>query len=214
MKTLEVLLGTLQFTINAVRPFKKVYSKIKDCYIDYQAFMCTSSMPEYKLIYHRFNPVGRATESYKSDMYVVNLNNGAYDFNFKGTLYHEFTHIYDDEWFIKKHCVSNNESTKRKKWVYKEIHAEQIRTLYMLGFKAINDNPQITYDKLMLGTGRKKISFHDYCIEYRDTLISSVNLLKTLSKNKMIKISINFCSQLVDCILYYIGIVSIYKKYW
>lgn len=212
-KLLKILLGIPMFIINIIRPFKKVYEKTQKYYAEYQIFMQTSNMPEFGLIYHRFNPIGCATENYESDMYILNLNNGSYDDELKGTLYHEFTHIYDDEWFIKKHHISNNNSTKNKKWVYEEIHAEQIRTLYMLGVSVINNVPEITYDKLMLGMGRKRISFHDYCIEHKETLISSVRFMKTINKNGKIKISISFCIKLVDCILYYIGIVSIYHKY-
>lgn len=212
-KLLKMLLGIPIFIINAIRPFKNVYNETQKYYAEYQIFMQTSNMPEFGLIYHRFNPIGCATENYKFDMYILNLNNGAYNDGLKGTLYHEFTHIYDDEWFAKKHHINNNDSTKRKKWVYKEIHAEQIRTLYMLGASVNNNVTEITYDRIMLGMGRKRISFHDYCIEHKETLISSINFMKAIKKNGKIKINISFCNKLVDCILYYIGIVSVYKKH-
>ncbi len=130
-----------------------------------------------------------------------------------GTLYHEFTHIYDDEWFAKKHQISNSDSNTIKKWVYEEIHAEQIRTLYMLGAKSINDIPEVTYDKLMLESGRKPVSFYDYCMENKDIIVNSMNLIKRLSSGGITKINIRFCYQLIDYILYYIGIISIYNRY-
>lgn len=208
----KILLRLPRFIINAIRPFNQVYRKSNQYYVDYQKFMCISNMPEFGLIYHRLNPLDKAEEYYQCDMYMLNVYNGAYGSKLKATLFHEFTHIYDDELFVKKFCISNSDNTKRKKWVYKEIHAEQIRMLYMLGCTTINDIPQINHNTILKGLGSKKISFYDYCIEYRNELNNRIDIMKAL-QNGVLKMNLKQCCQDINYILYYIGIISIYKKY-
>lgn len=209
----KILLRIPRFVINATRPFRQVYKKTNNCYAEYQNFMCTSGMPEYGLIYRRLNPSDKAEEYYDCGMYMLNVYNGAYTKKLKAILFHEFTHIYDDELFIKKHCISNNDNTKRKKWVYKEVHAEQIKTLCMLGFKTINDIPPIDHNTIIKGMRNKKITFHDYCIEYRDELNKKIDIMKSLQNGGVFKMSLGQCNQNINYILYYIGIISVYKKY-
>ena len=208
----KILLRIPRFIINAIRPFNQVYKKSNIYYADYQKFMCTSGMPEYRLIYHRLNPIDKAEEYYQCDIYMLNVYNGAYSNKLKATLFHEFTHIYDDELFIKKHCVGNSDNNKRKKWVYKEIHAEQIKTLYMLGCDTISDIPQIDHNTILRGMGNKKITFHDYCIEYKNELNKIIDIMKAL-QNGVLKMSLKQCSQDINYILYYIGIASIYNRH-
>lgn len=133
-------------------------------------------------------------------MYMLNVYNGAYSDNLKATLFHEFTHIYDDEVFIKKHCISNSDNSKRKKWVYKEIHAEQVKTLYMLGYNTISDIFPIDHNTILRGVGNKKISFYNYCIEYRNELNKKIDIMKSL-QNGVLKMSLK---QLSGYKLYFI----------
>lgn len=208
----KIFLRLPRFIINVLRPFRQVYKKSNQYYTDYQRFMCISDMPDFGLIYHRLNPIDKAEEYYQCEMYMLNVYNGAYNDKLKATLFHEFTHIYDDELFIKKHCISNSDNNKRKKWVYKEIHAEQIKTLYLLGNNTICDIPTIDHNTIIRGMRNEKISFHDYCIEYRDELNKIIDIMKSLQKG-VFKMSLKQCCQDVNYILYYIGIASIYNRY-
>ena len=100
---------------------------------------------------------------------------------------------------------------KRKKWANKEIHAEQIKTLFLIGAKTKNDIPKITYNQIICMD--KDITFQEYCLREKKVLISLIDYFKTLKKSGRFKISEKNCWQYVDCIMYYIGIVSVYKKY-
>lgn len=213
----KILVRMPSFILNAIRPFKQIFKKANSYYADYQKFMGISDMPEFGLIYHRLNPVGRATEDFGScgcDMYILNLNNGAYNKKLKATLFHEFTHIYDDELFIKKHRIGNTDIGNRRKYVYEEIHAEQVKILYMLGCKIITDISKIDHNTMLLGIRNKMVTFHDYCIEYRDELNAKIDIMKSLqNSNGIFSMSIEKCNQNINFILYYIGTISIYKKY-
>lgn len=62
----KILIRLPRFIINAIRPFEQVYKKSNQYYTDYQAFMCTSDMPDFGLIYHRLNPIDKAEEYYQN----------------------------------------------------------------------------------------------------------------------------------------------------
>lgn len=123
---------------------------VYEIYKEYQKFMHITDMPEYKIYIkskrksYFLHSLDMACEEYEQGKYYLYVSDVAYDINIKKEiLFHEFTHIYDREYLYNKyHFSKEGKLADINIHPFTEIHAEQVRFLYMLGCKDINDNPK------------------------------------------------------------------------
>lgn len=192
----------------------KTKAQVEKAYTDYQKFVKVSKMPTYKFKYINQQGTTIAEERNENNIYYLIISNklctNEYKSTAKGILYHEFTHILDEEELINKYGFSHNE--RNTMYVYKEIHAEQIKTLYLLGCKNIDDLESIDKDKISFQYKNEMYNIYDYLIEYQGELRNNIELIEN-AKNSKIKINIYEFNNIFNRIFYYIGAASIYLKY-
>lgn len=195
---------------------------VYDIYEEYQDFMCITDMPEYKIYFKSkgkglfTHSLDMAAEEYEQVTYNLYVSNVAYDSNVrKEILYHEFTHIYDREFLYNKYRFGKEgKLADINTHPFTEIHAEQVRFLYMLGCKNINDNPKgIAHNTVVWDINGKQLEFYDYLKESKDSIdkifVQGVDKIKYHHK----KTSKAIIGNMVDQLLYYIGALSIYIRY-
>lgn len=105
---------------------------IKTSYMDYKRFVCCPELPQFDIRY--VDSISDKSIDYKANVYlfgekiILNINiNSLSDKNFKPTLVHEFTHIYDFHMLLKSCTKDFLEDNLR---LYSEYHASQIEILY------------------------------------------------------------------------------------
>lgn len=201
---------------------KEMTKTIHDIYEEYQAFMQTPDMPEYQIHFKSKNKnyfsrsLDMACLEYEQGIYHLYFSDDAYNSNIrKEILFHEFTHIYDREYLYNKYRFGRDgRMADINTHPFTEIHAEQVRFLYMLGCKDVNDIPKgIDRNTGVFDINGKQFTFYNYLKEAKDTIdrifVQEVETIKCQHK----KISKAIIENMVNQLLYYIGTLSIYIKY-
>lgn len=192
----------------------KTKTQVDKAYEEYQQFMEVSEMPEYKFNYISQQGATIAVEHYENDTYYLSVANtlctAKYKAIAKGILFHEFTHILDEEELACMYGISHND--RNTPYVYKEIHAEQIRTLQLLGCKTVSDLGNIDKDKNSFQHKNSLYNIHDYLIECQKEIRDNIELIE-YAKQSNSKIKIYDFNNILNRIFYYIGAASIYLKY-
>lgn len=188
---------------------------IHNIYIEYQAFMEVSDMPEYNLYIKPQRGLELGAVKYvKGEGYNLYISDTLLKkSSMKEFLFHEFTHIYDKEYLDKVYAYrKGNNVDDRKTHVFTEIHAEQIRFLHMLGCKTINDElKNINHNTLVYSLDGKQKTFYLCLKEFRDKLMKTYFVDAQRIKSRIIKRS--SIEDMVNKITYYIGALTVYQKY-
>lgn len=192
----------------------KTRTQVDKAYLEYQEFMKVSGMPKYKFQYVNQRGTTIAEERYENNTYNLIIANTlctvAYKAIAKGILFHEFTHIFDEEKLVNMYGFSHDD--RNTPYVYKEIHAEQIKTLYLLGCKNIDDLGNIDKDRGSFQHKKSLYNIHDYLIECQKELRENIELIENARQSNT-KIDIYEFNNILNRIFYYIGTASIYLKY-
>lgn len=192
----------------------KTKLQVEKAYEEYKKFMKVSSMPSYKFKYTIQESTTIAEERYENGSYYLIVANtlcsNAYRSIAKGILFHELTHILDEEELSRMYGFSHDD--RNTPYVYKEIHAEQIRTLYLLGCETIEDLKGIDKEKVSFYSGKNLYNIHDYLIESQKELRENIKWIE-LTKQRKAKINMQEFNNVLNRIFYYIGTASIYLKY-
>lgn len=192
----------------------KTKTQVDKAYEEYQEFMKVSGMPNYKFKYISQQGTTIAEERYENNTYYLIVANtlctAAYKAIAKGILFHEFTHILDEEELVSMYGFSHDD--RNTPYVYKEIHAEQIKTLHLLGCKTIDDLDSIDKDKPTFQHKKSLYNIHGYIIECQKELRENIELIE-YAKQSNTKINIYEFNNIINRIFYYIGTASIYLKY-
>ena len=193
---------------------------IHDIYEEYQVFMQTSNLPEYQIHFKRKNKsrsLDMACVEYEHGVYHLYISDDAYHSNIrKEILFHEFTHIYDREYLYNKYRFGRDgRMADINTHPFTEIHAEQVRFLYMLGCKDVNDTPkEIDHNTIVFDINGKQFAFYKYFEEIRKGTIDKVFVQDVENvKRQGKKTSKDAIRNVVDQLLYYTGALSIYTKY-
>ena len=192
----------------------KTKAQVDKAYEEYQDFMKVSGMPNYKFKYINQQGTTIAEERYENNTYYLIVANtlctASYKAIAKGILFHEFTHILDEEKLVSMYGFSHDD--RNTPYVYKEVHAEQIKTLHLLGCKTIDDLESIDKDKPTFQHKKSLYNIHDYLIECQKELRENIELIE-YAKQCNTKINIYEFNNILNRIFYYIGTASIYLKY-
>lgn len=193
---------------------KSMEKVIAEIYETYQAFMETSDMPIYELYFKKKSNknLELASLEYDHGIYKLYISDEAYNReNRKETLFHEFTHIYDKEYLSREYHFTKD--VDRKTYVYTEIHAEQIKFIYMLGAETINSKLQnVNENTMILNMLGNRQSFYAYLQQFKRKLENLY--VKDIYKTQYKKISTSKekIGSMATDFLYYIGAVTIYKR--
>ena len=193
---------------------RKRQSYIDNTYVEYQKFMKVD-MPEYNLHFRPRRGLEWASVNYKNDegfnLYVSDKACKAR--HKKELLFHEFTHLYDLDYLDKTYSYKKvGKAALRNTHVYTEIHAEQVRFLYMLRCKTVTDVPiNITYNTEIYNISGRKVGFYDYLSRYKSEIIRNYVTKMKRRTNKILKEE--FFINLELNVAYYIGALSVYRKY-
>lgn len=191
--------------------------EINDIYKEYQVFMETSDMPGYNLIFKEQRKCEiAATEYVKGQGHNLYISDTLFkEPNKKARLFHEFTHIYDKEYLDAVYGFTKGTArSDRCTHVYTEIHAEQVRFLYMLGCNSITDEPKnVTENTIIYDLCGKETTFYDYLKNYKiklelyyvEDVKKYISKIRTLNESAV--------EGMVDKICYYIGALTVYQKY-
>lgn len=109
-------------------------AKIKACFKSFKKFVCCDDLPDFKIIYTdvREDPsiAYKAQVSLYECPIILRCNIAAIDErdpDFRYTLVHEFTHMYD---YFVLNKIYNDDFLKRNMFLYTECHAVQIEILF------------------------------------------------------------------------------------
>lgn len=125
----------------------KVTSYIKECETEFMQLLGLTSFPIYEIAYkdislsvsdeQGYDSLGSAHYDYKTGKHTLTVWSNIHTLGEVGkqTIFHEFTHILDDETYVNKDpekYIANHG--------YTEYHAAQIGFLKVLGVKSIKQN--------------------------------------------------------------------------
>lgn len=112
----------------------------------YKKFVGNDNLPNFKIIYSH-NTNEKPNSSMKVDTYKrpsnLYVNSGFMidkNFDYKSTLFHEFTHLWDSENLLKD--ITLKEKHKML-YLFTEFHASYIQALIIMGAESINFNTQV-----------------------------------------------------------------------
>jgi len=118
---------------------------------EYKRFINNSNLPNFKIIFShntKENPdYVMRVEAYKRPI-ILYVNSGYMidrSFDYKSTLYHEFTHLWDYGNLLKN--MPSDEKSKRLS-LLTEFHASYVESLFIMGAKTINDIQILEMDKI------------------------------------------------------------------
>jgi hypothetical protein len=188
-------------------------TQVDKAYIEYQQFMKTSNMPKYKFIYSNQKGTTIAETRYENNMYnliIADTVRTTYKAGAQGTLFHEFTHIYDEEQLANAYGFSHDD--RNTPYVYKELHAEQVKSLFLLGCKTIDDIENVNPENKQFLYKQNLYTIYEYLLEYKIELINNITMIETAKETNT---KINMCefNNIINRIFYYIGTASVYLKY-
>lgn len=190
---------------------------IYDIYKEYQLFMETSDMPDFNLYFKVQHGLELASTEYvKEQGHNLYISDAIFkESNKKARLFHEFTHIYDKEYLDKMYGFTKGASrSDRCTHVYTEIHAEQIRFMYMLGCKTVTDIPKnITHNTIICDLYGEEKTFYDYLKNYKTEM--ERHYIKDVKKQILKGNTLNESAVegMVNKICYYIGALTVYQRY-
>jgi hypothetical protein len=190
-----------------------IKTQIDKAYIEYQQFMKTSNMPKYKFIYSNQKGTTIAEARYENNMYnliIADTMYTTYKAGAKGTLFHEFTHIYDEEQLTNVYGFSHND--RNTPYVYKELHAEQVKSLFLLGCKTLDDIENVNPENKKFLYKQNLYTIYEYLLEYKTELINNIAMIEAAKKTNT-KIDMYEFNIILNRIFYYIGTASVYLKY-
>ena len=192
---------------------KQIENNITEIYSDYKAFMESPDMPDYNLYIKSQHGLELASTMYRKDqghnLYIS--DSLLKEPSMKERLFHEFTHIYDSEYLDKEYAYRKYSIRDRTKThVYTEVHAEQIRFLFMLGCKTVNDTPKnIDHNTEIFDLKGERVTFYKYLNNFKAALEKYyVDKMKTCYS-----VSKDLIGDIADKISYYIGAFTIYQRY-
>lgn len=192
----------------------KMKKKIDMVCKDFCEFMQISTMPTYNVSVVQQIGTSVAEEKYEHgryNLYVSNILDTYYKDLAKGLVIHEFTHIIDEEEICNKYDYPHTE--RNKPYVYKEIHAEQVRALYLLGASNVDDVENLHKENCaFFWPDRRLYNICDYLQLTKKGLQNDIDAIKE-AHLKGEKFSCEEFSNIITRILGYIGVVSIYVKY-
>lgn len=209
----------LLLTLQDEKVMKETIYKL---YEKYQLFMGITDMPNYEIHFkikekNCFSySLDFACEEYEHGTYHLYVSDVAYDSNVRTEiLFHEFTHIYDREYLYNKYRFPREgRMADINTHAFTEIHAEQVRFLYMLGCKTVNNIPDsIDHNIIVSDINGRQSSFYNYLKDYKDRIDKIFVQGVEKIKQKHEKISKETIENMVLQLLYYIGALSIYTKY-
>lgn len=212
-----VLRGRLEVELIMRKPFNLQEAKLKmqidKAYMDYQQFMKIEKLPQYKFIYTNQKGMTIAEMRYDKQQYnliVADTLVNNHKEEVKAILYHEFTHLYDEEMFVKLYGFSHMD--RNTPYVYKELHAEQIKTLFLLGCKTIDDLESINVENKSFFFNGGIYNIYDYLMVYKEEFLDTIKKIETARTNNK-KINMYDFNNYLNRIFYYIGTASVYIKY-
>lgn len=191
----------------------KTKTQVDMAYREYQKFMKISNMPSYFFRYVKQNGTTIAEERFENNKYnliIADTLCTTYKDAAKGILFHEFTHIYDEEELSLIYGFSHDD--RNTPYVYKEVHAEQIKTLYLLGCKTIDDLGSIDENRVCFHHKKNLYNIYDYLIVCQKELLENIELIE-YAKLKNTQINIYEFNNILNRIFYYIGTASVYLKF-
>lgn len=190
---------------------------IHDIYLEFQSFMEISDMLKYNLFIKPQRGLELGSVKYvKGEGYNLYVSDTLLkEPSMKERLFHEFTHIYDKEYLDKTYAYrKGNDVCNRKTHIHTEIHAEQVRYLYMLGCKTISDEPtDIDHNILVYNLDGEKKSFFDSINDFKSTLEKRYYTDAQQLKAQGRTIKRSAIEDMVNKIAYYIGALTVYQKY-
>lgn len=199
------------------KPFNLQEAKLKmqidKAYMDYQQFMKIEKLPQYKFIYTNQKGMTIAEMRYDKQQYnliVADTLVNNHKEEVRAILYHEFTHLYDEEMFVKLYGFSHMD--RNTPYVYKELHAEQIKTLFLLGCKTIDDLESINVENKSFFLNGGIYNIYDYLMVYKEEFLDTIKKIETARTNNK-KINMYDFNNYLNRIFYYIGTASVYIKY-
>ena len=119
--------------------------------IEYKRFIGDDNLPDFKIVYSH-NTNEKPTYSMKVDTYKrpsnLYVNSGFMidkNFNYKSTLFHEFTHLWDSENLLKDIPLSEKHKLL---FLFTEFHASYVQALLMMGAESINNTQMLESCKI------------------------------------------------------------------
>lgn len=140
---------------------------------EYKKFVGNDNLPDFKIIYShntnekpnysmRVDTYKRPSNLYVNSGFMLNKN-----FNYKSTLFHEFTHLWDSENLLIELPLNKKSKTLS---LFTEFHASYIESLHIMGCKSFENYENASKDML-----KNKINNHiELIYEYQ----SKYNLTK------------------------------------
>lgn len=117
-------------------------------YSEFQIFMKWENPPDYKIEPIITNKYHAETKmpSESGEPFIIEISPAVVAIqgdSYKATLYHEFTHIYDDS-IIHQEVIQSG-IPKTTTW-YTEAHAIEIELMLLCGFESVSDRRKIPFD--------------------------------------------------------------------
>ena len=183
-----MLWGRLEVELIMRKPFNLQEAKLKmqidKAYIDYQQFMKIEKLPQYKFIYTNQKGMTIAEMRYDKQQYNLIVADTLADNHkeeVRAILYHEFTHLYDEEMFVKLYGFSHMD--RNTPYVYKELHAEQVKTLFLLGCKTIDDLQSINIENKSFFLNGGIYNIYDYLMVYKEEFLDTIKKIENARTN-------------------------------
>lgn len=192
----------------------KLKKKIDVVCKEFCSFMKIATIPDYNLLVVQQTGTTIAEEKYERgryNLYVSNILDTYYKDLAKGLVFHELTHIIDEEELCNKYNYLHTE--RNRPYVYKEIHAEQIRTLYLLGASDLDDIENLHKDNCsFFWVDRRLYKIFDYLQLAKRGLVNDIDAIKE-AYIKGQKFSKEEFNNILSRVFGYIGVASIYVRY-
>lgn len=184
---------------------KEFNDVIFEYYDDFKKFMKYSNLPDFEINYIT-NPTDTSVAyanlpKDNTQPYILNVRKDLLSIMGRKAipaLYHEFTHIYDNEV-----CKYNLHHRKMYLMAYMEFHATVIQMMVATGYDYFDSNNKISLQSIIADEARECT-----CKEYFESENSNVKSLKVDTLD--IKTSVN---NLYNAFLYYVGKVYFAQKY-
>ena len=196
---------------------KEVEKLIHDTYLEFQAFMEVSDMPDYNLYIKPQRGLELGSVKYvDGEGYNLYISDTLLkESSMKERLFHEFTHIYDKEYLDRTYAYrKGNAVSNRKTHIFTEIHAEQVRYLYMLGCKTVTDEPtNIDHNILVYNLDGDKKPFFTCINNFKSILEKKyyIDAQQLKAQKRIIKRSA--IEDMTNKLAYYIGALTVYQRY-
>lgn len=200
----------------------KLEKEIHTVFNEYKKFMnidqshpYVQHMPEYKLFLKQYTKfVAEGAVKYQDGIYQLYISEGVFQDGLKkDILFHEFSHIYDREYLYAKWKFPKEPLHADYTHIYTEIHAEQVRFLYVLGAANIDESIQkITHNTKVLSLAGEEKEFYVCLSDLKKDIILYSNKFKKVQLEKK-KLNDAPFECITDKIAYFIGAFSVYQNF-